>query len=107
MSTVRLADDQLERLADLVAERLRGQPSSGQLVSAAAIARELGVTRQWVYEHRDQLGAVRLGAKGARLRFDPERARQALDVPPTPAKPPAPRRKRRQPAAGSILKARA
>lgn len=106
MSTVRLPDDQLERLADLVAERLRPQPSNGALADTATLAAELGVTPSWVRAHADQLGAIRLGERGARLRFDVDRARAALDVPPPTPTVPAPRRKRRQ-AVGSILKVRA
>jgi hypothetical protein len=49
------------------------------LVDAATLAAELGVSREWVYEHRDELGAIPLG-KGSRprLRFDPDAARAAL-----------------------------
>jgi hypothetical protein len=55
--------------------------------------------------HADQLGVIRLGARGARLRFDPERARQAFNVQAPTLRSPAPRRTRRQ-TAGSILKVR-
>jgi hypothetical protein len=49
------------------------------LVDAAALAVELGVSRDWVYEHADELGALRLGnGPKARLRFDPIAARAAL-----------------------------
>lgn len=52
----------------------------GRLIDAAALATELGVDRSWVYQHRDELGAVRLGA-GARprLRFDIDAVRQRLE----------------------------
>jgi hypothetical protein len=51
-----------------------------QLLDAAAVARMLGVTRGWVYEHAGELGATRLGS-GARprLRFDPLRVVTALE----------------------------
>jgi hypothetical protein len=50
-----------------------------RLVDAATLAAELGVDRSWVYAHRDELGAVRLGAGSKpRLRFDPEAAREVL-----------------------------
>jgi hypothetical protein len=51
-----------------------------QLLDATAVARMLGVTRGWVYEHAAELGAIRLGA-GARprLRFDPLRVGSALE----------------------------
>lgn len=52
---------------------------SRRLVDAATLATELGVERSWVYEHRDELAPVRLGAGSKpRLRFDVQAARQAL-----------------------------
>jgi hypothetical protein len=90
---------------------LQVQDASGALVDAARIAAELGVSRQWVYQNRDRLGAIRVGSgpKG-RLRFDIERARQALQALPSPAAPPAGphrgRRKARASTAGSILRLR-
>lgn len=63
----RLADDQLERLADLLAER---GVSREDLVSAERLAKYLGVDEGYVYAHADELGARRLGAgPKARLRF--------------------------------------
>jgi hypothetical protein len=54
-------------------------PGDRRLVDAATLATELGVTRSWIYEHRDELGVVRLGTgTKPRLRFDVETARQAL-----------------------------
>jgi hypothetical protein len=38
-----------------------------------------GVTRNWVYAHAEDLGALRIGAgRRPRLRFDPDRVRRAL-----------------------------
>jgi hypothetical protein len=49
------------------------------LVDAATLAVELGVSRDFVYEHAAELGALRLGSgPKARLRFDPIAARAAL-----------------------------
>lgn len=136
--TVELSEAQLEQLADLVAARLRpvaGAPdenarseptsdgSEGALVSAVALASELGVSRAFVYEHAVELGAVRLGdGPRARLRFDAEVARAALSCyaskrsqaqPPStggPSASPAPRRRRSlatgRPKPGSMLPAR-
>jgi hypothetical protein len=95
-------------------------PNVGRLVDAATLAAQLGVTRSWIYEHRDELGVVRLGTgTKPRLRFDVETARQALghddglSVSTSgvgDGKRPAVRRsrrpRRRQPAPGSILAAR-
>jgi len=79
-----------ERLAELVAERvvedaarrvmelLREQDhlAVGQLVDAATVARELGVSRDTVYAHANELGAIRLGdGPRSRMRFDLARAR--------------------------------
>ena len=80
-------DDALDRLADLLAERLavrlsglapaRGEP----LVDAAEIARLHGRTRSWVYEHAGELGAVRLGAGSRpRLGFWPSRVDEYLQA---------------------------
>jgi len=58
-----------------------GTPSVDRtpLVDAATLAAELGVSRDWVYEHASELRAMRLGAgPKARLRFDPIAARVAL-----------------------------
>lgn len=52
------------------------------LVDAATLARELGVSRAWVYENADRIGAVRIGAGSKpRLRFDVTTARAALNAP--------------------------
>jgi hypothetical protein len=93
------------------------------LVDPATLAVELGVSRDFVYEHAATLGALRLGSgPKARLRFDPVTARAALaanacygskpsqsdtanvdgDIPAVPT----PRRRRlpaRSPQPGSIL----
>lgn len=105
-SEMRLPDDQLDALADRIAERLQPRQPSG-LVDAAELARQLKLSRQWVYEHAGQLGAVRSSKRG-RLRFDVAAARAALDTsPPANESRPAPRpRRRRQQTVGSILKVR-
>lgn len=64
-----------EHLAELVAS---ARPSIG-LIDARDLAEELGVARDWVYANAERLGGVRLGnGPRARLRFDAERAREAL-----------------------------
>lgn len=55
-----LADAQLERLADLIADRIAAR-RVGELVDAAELARRLGKSRDFVYEHHQRLGAIRLG----------------------------------------------
>lgn len=66
-----------QRVAELLEER-RGASGEG-LVDAGGLARHLGVTRAWVYQHADDLGAVRIGSgPRARLRFDVNGAQEAL-----------------------------
>lgn len=60
----------IEAIAQRVAELLAGHGAPARLVDAAHVARLLGVERDWVYAHADQLGAIRLGGPKGRLRFD-------------------------------------
>jgi hypothetical protein len=70
--------DQIQALAEHLAELASARPSIG-LVDARDLADELGVARDWVYANAERLGGVRLGdGPRARLRFDAERAREAL-----------------------------
>lgn len=66
---MRLDPGEAERIAALVAEAVRREPPA-QFVDAAATARMLSVERDWVYEHAEELGAIRLGGSRGRLRFD-------------------------------------
>jgi hypothetical protein len=71
----------VEAVALRVVELMRNgsPPDDRRLVDAATLATELGVTRSWIYEHRDELGVVRLGTgTKPRLRFDVKTARRAL-----------------------------
>jgi hypothetical protein len=84
-AAVHLDEASVEALAQRVAELLRngnrsanGKPSGDSpegadtLVDTAEVARRFNVSRAYVYEHADDLGAVRLGeGPRARLRFDP------------------------------------
>jgi hypothetical protein len=86
------------RLAELLAERQRGD-AQAELLDAAAVARRLGTNRSWVYEHQRELGAVRLGSgPKARLRFDPRKL-EVLGVEadvPAAEEPPRARPRRRR-----------
>lgn len=63
--------DDIERLARRVAELVAATPPPAvRYVDAAEVARALGVERDWVYAHAQELGAVRLGGAQGRLRFD-------------------------------------
>ena len=82
-ATVRLSPADVRAIALEIVELLeeRSLPTRAKphrrLVDAATVAAELGVTREWVYEHKDSLGAEKLGeGKRPRLRFDLDRARQ-------------------------------
>lgn len=66
---MRLDPGEAERIAALVAEAVRRDPPA-RFLDAAATARMLSVERDWVYEHAEELGAVRLGGPRGRLRFD-------------------------------------
>lgn len=103
-------DAALDRLADLLAERLAVRLSgvtparAESLVDAAEIARLHGKTRSWVYEHAGELGAVRLGSgPRPRLAFSPARVAERLEKvdKPTPAQlPKTSQRRRRRERAG-------
>lgn len=71
---VRLHPDDVEAIARRVADLLRDEPlrPADRLLSAADVARRIGRSRDFVYDHSADLGAVRLG-DGARprLAFDP------------------------------------
>ena len=72
-------NDQLDRLAEQIVERLTnvdGRPRrKGSLVDAREVAFALGVSRDYVYAHREELGGERIGqGPRGRLRFDLDRA---------------------------------
>jgi hypothetical protein len=72
--TATLTDEQIERIAERIANLLR-EPMRPRLVDATALARELGVSRDFVYAHATELGGARIGhGSRGRLRFDRERA---------------------------------
>ncbi len=75
-----LADALAPRLAVRLAALLEESPAAApSLVDVAEVARALGVSAAFVYDHADELGAVRLGTgPKARLRFDVAQAREAL-----------------------------
>lgn len=78
----RLDPADVELIARRVVELLRSEADApaAELLSAADVARRFGVARDWVYANADRLGALRLGdGERPRLRFDPERVRQALE----------------------------
>jgi hypothetical protein len=67
---VQLAPESVEAIAQRVAELVR-DPTAVQFIDAAEVARRFGVSREWVYAHAEELGAVRVGdGPRPRWRFD-------------------------------------
>ena len=76
---MKLDPDDVEAIARRVAELLGAPPSGApRYVNAAELAEALGVDREWVYAHAAELGAIRLGGPGGRLRFDLQHVRRTL-----------------------------
>jgi hypothetical protein len=100
-----------QRVAELLEEARVPRAAGSPLVDAGALARQLGLTRAWVYEHAKELGAIRLGdGPRARLRFNPELAAEALAgngappaVPKLPESSTARRPRPRRPSSGTPL----
>lgn len=94
-----LSEADIEAVALRVATLLQEGREQAELVDAAEIARRFGVSRDFVYDHADDLGVVRLGeGPRARLRFDPALVRQQLGTvaaPPSPKPRPTRRRSKR------------
>jgi hypothetical protein len=75
--TITLTDEQLDELADRVADRLQQAPAA-QYVDAATLASRLGLSRDAVYAKAADLGGVKIGdGLRPRWRFDLDRALEA------------------------------
>jgi hypothetical protein len=93
---------QVERLADLVAARVAELLLSGRdgrdLIDAAEVARRFGVSRDYVYQHADELGAIRVGTGSRpRLRFNPATVKERFARSAVRDTGPEPLRKDRRP----------
>lgn len=79
---VRLTPDDIETLANRVAELLRSAPAvpaRQRLMTAAEVAQWWGIERSWVYGHAEQLGARKIGGgERPRLRFDPDEVSERI-----------------------------
>jgi hypothetical protein len=77
---MRLEPDDLQAIADRVADLLAPQMPKAECLDTATVARMLDASEDWVRSHASELGAVRLGdgPRGA-LRFDATRVHEALD----------------------------
>lgn len=112
MTALRLDAESVEAVARRVTELLRegGIDGQAELVDAAEVARRFGVSRDYLYAHAEDLGAVRLGSgPKARLRFDPERVRETLAARPQEPSQPAvsrPPRRTRQRSNAELLPVR-
>jgi hypothetical protein len=81
-----ISPETVERIAQRVAQLLRHDPpphddtdKPRDLMDAGQLAKHLGLTRAWVYEHAQDLSAIQIGnGPQPRLRFDPALAREAL-----------------------------
>ena len=83
--TTTLTASDIQAIAEATALRLSEIVSSGAmtfgLVGARQLARELGVSLDYVYAHVEELGGMRLGSgPKAHIRFDLDRARSALEA---------------------------
>jgi hypothetical protein len=111
---VDLTPQAVEQVATRVAALLhRQQQKQGQteqepgMVTVSQLAKYLKLNPAWVYEHADELGAIRIGSgPKARIRFDFQTAKAALrqqranETPaPVPVKPRKSRRRPTPPAA--------
>ncbi len=93
--TLELSGDQLDALAARVAVLLRNDTAATRpLVDAAAVADELGISRDTVYARAAELGGRRFGdGPRPRWRFDIDEAREAWQ-PPSEPEVATPRRRR-------------
>jgi hypothetical protein len=80
-----LTDGDVEAIAEATATRLAEIVGTARttfgLVDARQLAKDLGVSLDYVYAHATELGAMRLGVgPKARIRFDLDRARRGLEA---------------------------
>lgn len=82
---VRLDAESIESLARRLAELLGSgeeRRPRRQLISAEEVSQWWGVSRRWVYDNAERLGARRLGTgPRPRLRFDPDDVAEQLGEP--------------------------
>jgi hypothetical protein len=89
---VRATDEWAELIARRVAELVKEDRATPlpQLLTPEALAGEIGWTREAVYAHAEELGAIRLGeGERPRLWFDRSEVRKRLTPPPTSRTPDA------------------
>src|SRR4051812_23767844 len=75
-----LDDEDVEAIAQRVADLLQPAGPERGWVRVEEVCRRFGVSQAWVYAHSAELGGIRLGTgPKARLRFDLERCRVAIE----------------------------
>jgi hypothetical protein len=79
----RLADPVARRVIEMIKDGgVLPAPAAATWLNATEVAQLLHVTREWVYQHADELGAVRLGGgRRPRLRFRREGLATAIIAP--------------------------
>ena len=81
----RIASESIEAVAQRVAELIAAATESAprpERITAEEVSRWWGVSRRWVYDHAEELGARRLGSgRRPRLRFDPDEVAERLGPP--------------------------
>jgi hypothetical protein len=79
-NSLTLTEEQLDRLADLLAIKLAAiRPAARPMLTVEDICATFQVSRAWVYENAGRLGGVKLGpGPRAPLRFDANRVTAAL-----------------------------
>lgn len=81
MTDAALVEAVARRVVELLREDGLAAPPEPRLLDAAEVAERFGVSPEWVRDHADDLGAVRLGdGPRPRLRFDPDAVRSALSA---------------------------
>ncbi len=71
-----------QRVAELVTAATAEPHSRPERVTAEEVSRWWGISRRWVYDHAEELGARRMGSgRRPRLRFDPEEVAERLGPP--------------------------
>ncbi len=99
-----LSDEQLNRLADLLALKLAHvKPATPAMLTVEDVCVTFQVSRAWVYENAARLGGVKLGpSRRAPLRFEAKRVAAAMnplgrpDATSTAERQATPRRPRRK-----------
>jgi hypothetical protein len=94
----RVSDAVVTRVLEVLSEERRSARARRPMpwLDAQEVARQLGVSRDWVYEHANELGASRVGAgPRPRLRFPPDvvDSRHSKPAPPAISEPTAQRPK--------------